>query len=649
MRTRTIAEVVVVGLVLALAGGGTAAQGAGEPGAGEPGAVHFTAVGDFGSNARTDAVLAGMAAADADLALALGDLSYATTGQEQLWCDRVTSKLGNGFPFQLLAGNHESNGQNGNINDFSACLPNQLPGLVGTYGRQWYVDVPRIDPLVRFVMVSPAIPFPDSSWSYAAGSPRYDWTAAAIDGARATGIPWVVVGAHKPCYSMGGNACEIGDDFTNMLIGKRVDLVVHGHEHLYQRTHQLGHRSGCTTVPADAADADCVADRDTVMSQGSGTVFVTSGLGGQERRNVDDADPDAPYFAAASGGNQTPSDGFLDVEATATQLTARFLPIGGTFSDTFTIRKGDPPPNTPPTAAFTSTTNDLAATFDGRGSTDPEGPIASYSWTFGDDTAPGSGAQPSHPYAAAGTYPVTLTVTDAAGATDSVTGSVTVTAPPPGPVDFVADRFSRTTSNGWGSADTGGAWSAAGSLANVAVSGGTGALTLPSAGQGRSVWLGSTTRTDTDLRLTLALDKVPTGNGAYLDVVGRRVSTNNEYRARMVMSSNGRITVQLTALRGTSSPVALASAVILPPTITFGAGTQLNVRMQVTGTDPTTVRLKVWPASQAEPPAWQTTATDTTAALQAPGAVGMSSYLSGSATNGPIVLRLDDLTARPAA
>ena len=38
-----------------------------------------------------------------------------------------------GFGFELLAGNHESGGLNGDINDFSACLPNQLPGLIGTY------------------------------------------------------------------------------------------------------------------------------------------------------------------------------------------------------------------------------------------------------------------------------------------------------------------------------------------------------------------------------------------------------------------------------------------------------------------------------------------------------------------------------------
>src|SRR4051812_7588963 len=125
MRRRTLAQLVVVGMLLALVSGGTSAQGAGEPGV-----VHFTAAGDYGANSNTQAVLAGMKAQNPDLTLAVGDFSYGTTGQEQAWCDMVTGILGAGYPFELISGNHESNGQNGNINDFSACLPNQLPGVV---------------------------------------------------------------------------------------------------------------------------------------------------------------------------------------------------------------------------------------------------------------------------------------------------------------------------------------------------------------------------------------------------------------------------------------------------------------------------------------------------------------------------------------
>ena len=123
------------------------------------GEVHFTASGDFAAGAQTTAVLNQINTIQPDLHLALGDLSYGTTGQEQTWCDFVHARVGATFPFELVSGNHESNGQNGNINDFSACMPNQLPGVVGTYGREWYVDVPQTNPIARFIMISPNVPF----------------------------------------------------------------------------------------------------------------------------------------------------------------------------------------------------------------------------------------------------------------------------------------------------------------------------------------------------------------------------------------------------------------------------------------------------------------------------------------------------------
>jgi hypothetical protein len=169
---------------------------------------------------------------------------------------------------------------------------------------------------------------------------------------------------------------------------------------------------------------------------------------------------------------------------------------------------------------------------------------------------------------------------------------------------------------------------------------------MRTAGSEVSAWLGATTRRDTDLRLTLSLDKRPSNGGAYVDVVGRRVSTNNEYRGRVIMSSDGRVAVALDA-QTSSGTNALARAVLLPTSVSYGPGSGLDVRMQVTGASPTTVRLKVWPSGTPEPAGWQRTATDSTAALQAPGAVGLTTYLSSSARNAPLVLRMDNLSARP--
>ena len=88
--------------------------------------------------------------------------------------------------------------------------------------------------------------------------------------------------------------------------------------------------------------------------------------------------------------------------------------------------------NQPPTAVITANPTNgpapLTVSFDGTGSSDPEGKPLSYSWdlngdgTFGDAT----GSTASYTYTTAGVYHPSLRVTDDQGASD--TASVTVTA-----------------------------------------------------------------------------------------------------------------------------------------------------------------------------------------------------------------------------
>lgn len=512
----------------------------------QPDRVHFTAVADFAATSNASAVLNAINGANSDLTFALGDLSYGATGQEQAWCDFVTSRVGAGYPFELLSGNHEANGQNGNINDFSACLPNQLPGAVGTYGRQYYVDVPADEPLLRFVMISPNLTFPDGTYDYPAGSARYAWTAQAIDGARAAQIPWVVVGMHKPCLSVGQYACDPGADLFNLLLSKKVDLILSGHEHGYMRSHQLALRSGCSAVVPGTFDADCVADTDDTYAQGGGSVAMVVGTGGINLRDVNSADPEAGYFDVASGLNANPTWGALDVTATPDSLQASFLrAAGGTLTDTFTIARSttpNTPPNTPPTASFTSSCTDLSCSLNGSASSDPDGSIASYAWTFGDG-ATGTGVSPTHAYAAAGTYTIGLTVTDNQGASASTTRTVTVTGPP-GPTTYASDQFSRTVSNGWGTAPTGGAWTVTSTAANYNVNGSTGNVVNP-AGSGRLAYLAGVSAPSADTLLTFGLDKVPNGSGIYPSTYARRITGQGSYLAKARVTSTGSVSLEL--------------------------------------------------------------------------------------------------------
>jgi PKD repeat protein len=82
--------------------------------------------------------------------------------------------------------------------------------------------------------------------------------------------------------------------------------------------------------------------------------------------------------------------------------------------------------NVPPVANFTFACTNLACAFTDA-STDSDGTIASRSWSFGDGGT-STAQNPSRTYAAAGTYNVTLTVTDNNGAAGTTVKAVTVTS-----------------------------------------------------------------------------------------------------------------------------------------------------------------------------------------------------------------------------
>jgi PKD repeat protein len=145
-------------------------------------------------------------------------------------------------------------------------------------------------------------------------------------------------------------------------------------------------------------------------------------------------------FRLTTGGHANPAYSpqgdrvvFLSVVGLATAPTdgSGVATMLGVFGDRLAwgVAPAAPPP-AGPSAAFTATPTSgnapLPVSFDGAGSSDPNGTIVSYSWAFGDGQS-GSGAQTSHTYTAAGTYTATLTVTDNDGASAQASQTITVT------------------------------------------------------------------------------------------------------------------------------------------------------------------------------------------------------------------------------
>lgn len=97
---------------------------------------------------------------------------------------------------------------------------------------------------------------------------------------------------------------------------------------------------------------------------------------------------------------------------------------GASAAASRTVTVTEPLPNMEPTAAFAYSCDGLVCTFDASNSTD-DGNIVDYSWNFGDGNL-GDGVTTGHSYPAAGSYPVSLTVTDDDGVAASASLDVQV-------------------------------------------------------------------------------------------------------------------------------------------------------------------------------------------------------------------------------
>nr|WP_286279331.1 PKD domain-containing protein [Naasia aerilata] len=291
--------------------------------------------------------------------------------------------------------------------------------------------------------------------------------------------------------------------------------------------------------------------------------------------------------------------------------------------------------NVAPTASFTAKTANLDVTVDGSGSTDSDGTIASYAWSFGDGGT-ATGATATHSYATAGTYTVTLTVTDNGGATATRTATVSPTDPPVAGAVLAQDGFGRTATNGLGTAETGGLWSVVSPASAYSVASGAAQVLTP-AGSTRTAYLGTVNATDNEAQATVAFSVRPTSGSAYASVQARRVGSAF-YQARVVVASSGAVQLQLQQSSTTLRTVSVSG-------LTYAAGDSLRVRVQAIGTSPTTLQAKVWKVGTTEPTAWTATTTDSTAALQAAGSVGISSYLSASASPASYTVSFDDFWA----
>lgn len=199
--------------------------------------------------------------------------------------------------------------------------------------------------------------------------------------------------------------------------------------------------------------------------------------------------------------------------------------------------------------------------------------------------------------------------------------------------DWLSDAFGRSVSNGWGSADSGQAWSTGGgTAADYAVASGVGSHTLATVNASRRTFT-EASFADIDYQGDIATSATATGGSLFGGLTARYFDSSNLYTARLEFTTANAIILSLRKfVGGTETQLATYS---LPDTYT--PGTFVRLRFQVTGAR---LRARAWLATDTQPD-WQVSATD--GALSTSALVGARSIASAANTNVNPVVSYDNL------
>lgn len=281
--------------------------------------VRFTAFGDQGTtDGKVAPVLEVIRRFDPDLHLHVGDLSYASLSgggraQEAVESLYVPSRwetwlagiepVAARIPWMPVLGNHEMEptGSEWGYESYFARFTPPGTGVRHEAGATtWSLRVGN----VGFVALdgndaSAQIP---RNRDYL-GCAQEVWLESALAGLRASGeVDWIVVGFHHCAFCSSvrhGSDAGVRDRWAPLFDAYAVDVVINGHNHMYERTHPVRAGKVTTLAPPGA----------TVSPAADGTTYLVSGLAEEDEPIPDrSTGPVAglTYYTGVDGGLRIP-------------------------------------------------------------------------------------------------------------------------------------------------------------------------------------------------------------------------------------------------------------------------------------------------------------------------------------------------------
>jgi predicted phosphodiesterase len=276
---------------------------------------NFVVAGDFSCNKEAKKTVNNMATKKPESVLTVGDHSYRKSAD--CWFDTV-SPLDTDSKLKIAFGEHDIDD---NLTKYKTYLRHF--NLTDPYYSFDYRNVHFLAMATPKNMVIP----------YMSNSTQYNFVKNDLKSAHENkNVNWIVVLSYRPLYSstsIHSGKAELQDLYHPLFDKYRVDLVLQGHNHNYQRTYPLQYNIADSHSPIILDNNASIYNNEL-----NGPIFVTVGTAGEILHNFINQKP----FVKT----QFLRHGFLNLEVTnnGSNMTGTFYENNGLLSeDQFTILK----------------------------------------------------------------------------------------------------------------------------------------------------------------------------------------------------------------------------------------------------------------------------------------------------------------------